>query len=659
MTQNYEFLSRALDKVASAIWVLNHDLSVVKFVNARFRDFISLNPNTDISNVTPAFCIQQLATVFGTENTDPAVVEASFHRLKDTPSFDTIMPTTDGRHIKLERFPDTEGDIVITFTDVTELQSAIENARQAEIAKTDFIANMSHEIRTPMNGVVGMAQILRGTRLDEKQQKYVDIIARSGAALLTIINDVLDFSKLRSGKFSIEANAFEISETVNDVVTLMGHTAREKGIELVLSMPEWPDYLLIGDAGRLRQILINLIGNAVKFTSEGYVKIAIQFTPQNGHTDISFSITDTGIGISEDKLGKIFNQFEQADNSTTRQFGGTGLGLAISQQLVEHMGGTINVSSTLGTGSTFNFKICLPVSNVQVTPVQSLTPLDGTPILVVDDIKVNLLVLKDQLNKIGAKPVCVPSAQMALNVMQEMASEGFTFPLVISDFQMPGMNGLDLVKAIRGTPSIATTPFMILSSVDMQPYRAELAAQNVSHIYEKPCLADDMHKAVLETLVEKNITALKTNISHLSNKKQAEYKPHKLHILSVDDDEVNRMVMEEMLAHPRIKLTIAENGAQAVNYFENEDFDMIFMDIAMPIMDGLEAMHKIRAIEARKNIVPVPIIAATAHSMTGDKERYIAAGMDDYIAKPLEQDILARVIKKWAKKRKIALKKAS
>ena len=364
--------------------------------------------------------------------------------------------------------------------------------------KTDFLANMSHEIRTPMNGVLGMTQILQTTELSLDQKEYVDTIQRSGGALLTVINDILDFSKIEAGKLRLDAAPFDLREACEDVTTLLGVTARDKGLELIMSMhPEMPVNLM-GDAGRLRQVLTNLIGNAIKFTPEGHVLCEVNGVEKDGVAHLSISVKDTGIGIKKDQLETIFKEFSQADNSTTRKFGGTGLGLSISKNLVALMDGKLTATSTPGEGSKFTFTATLPLDRRKHAAKQrpSIVDLTTTPILVVDDLDVNREILRLQLRNLGAKPDFAKDARQAVSAIVGAYNRGHPYAIVLTDYQMPEIDGLELVEGIRKRDIFDTLQLIVLSSIDDAKAKAAFLAHDGVAYTTKPCRNVDLEDAV-------------------------------------------------------------------------------------------------------------------------------------------------------------------
>ena len=579
-----------------------------------------------------------------------------------------------GRKLEVEH-RDEIGDLFAAFNEMSvslaEGRDAMRRAAESEIArleaenssqaKSEFLANMSHEIRTPMNGVLGMAQLLAMGDLTPAQRQQVEIILRSGEALMTVINDILDFSKLQSGQLNILSEPFELRDTIDDVMALLGHTAREKQIELIGDMPVSVPPQLIGDEGRIRQILINLVGNAIKFTKTGYVHLAVraeQTDADADHVSLSFHVVDTGIGIAPEKLSRIFNQFEQADNTTTRQFGGTGLGLSISQQLAEAMGGSIEVTSEVGKGSAFSFRIKLPVTEVdgqaRSEPVELLSR--KAPVLIVDDLKPAQTVLYQQLKRFGAAPVCVPDVRTAMNALVRANSHhGFRFPLVIVDHQLNGETGLDLVKQVRAHPDLSDTTIMATTAVNAELISEAYAQYGVQDILEKPYPTQAMTEVVLSRLADSHLSSLKTLVSQVRTTHQLDTqpsnapvtKPSEIRILAVDDNNANRIVISEMLKSHHHDVTIVEDGPSALKAFKEREFDVVLMDVSMPEMSGTEAMSLMRVLEKSQGDRRTPIIAVTAHVMNHDRQRFLDDGFDDHLAKPISCKSLGEMIDRW------------
>lgn len=531
--------------------------------------------------------------------------------------------------------------VLVSTVDVTDFQDALEAAKAADKAKTSFLANMSHEIRTPMNGVLGMAQVLEQMDIDDDQKNCIRIIKQSSEMLLNIINDILDISKLDAEKIELEEDAFDLNSVIRSTVELVRPQTSTKGLDLILDMPDFKHNFL-GDKGRLRQIVLNLLSNAIKFTHSGYIKISAHMDHE-----LHFEIQDTGIGIEPEKIQKIFDRFEQSDNSTTREYGGTGLGLSISKKLVGLMGGTISVQSEPGTGSIF--KVLLPLKTTQKsdsdTELVSYRSFEGTPILVIDDLPVNHMVMANQLKPLKLNPFFVDGADKGLNTIRKMAKKGYKIPLVICDYKMPGKTGFDFVKELREDPEISDTPVIIVSSADIISRKKEFSAYGVSDVFEKPCNPTDLLKSVSKALSHRTPDE-KSIVAPSPSSPKPSIRADK-HILVADDDPVNRQVFKGLLKMFGYSFVIVENGLEALKAYSEEDFDLVIMDISMPVLNGLEATRKIIAYETRNNLAHTPVIAVTAHAMKGNKEEFLTAGMDDHLAKPILRADFEIMLNKW------------
>lgn len=555
------------------------------------------------------------------------------------------------------------------------LKAAVDKAQAANVSKSEFLANMSHEIRTPMNGVLGMAQVMRGTELSKVQTHYVDLMYESGMALMTVINDILDFSKIESGKMELDPEPFDLHAALESVVALLGSQARDKEVDLICELDDIRGRTLVGDVGRIRQIVTNLLGNAIKFTTDGYVLIRATIDDVDARMSIvRIEVEDTGVGIPSDKLDLIFNKFTQAEGSTTRQFGGTGLGLSISRRIVELMGGSIDVKSDYGKGSTFWFELTLEAQSSQLKPVPEPQTCDltGVVALVVDDNAVNRQILSEQLTGWGAKAYTVESARQGLAVLKAIAARGAqTRPIVISDFQMPEMDGLEFVRNIRADPAISATPVMVLSSVDDPDLKRDFRALGVGSVLTKPAptgrLIEALHKTtaaergalVHEAPVTTDVVAHVAPLAQpqvalipsapdpdprLACSPASAVGPK---ILVAEDNAVNREVLRLMCDGEPVDLHFAHDGQEAVDAMRVAAFDLVLMDVSMPVMDGVEATQFIRRHEARTNAPATPIIAVTAHAMNTERDRYLAAGMDDHLPKPIIKGDLMAMITRW------------
>ncbi|MEO0545031.1 MAG: response regulator, partial [Pseudomonadota bacterium] len=599
--------------------------------------------------------------------------------------------------------------VTISLTDVTEIRNrerALEVAEQkaqlSDRAKSEFLANMSHEIRTPMNGVLGMAELLAKSELDSKQKTFTDIIVKSGNALLTIINDILDFSKIDAGQLVLDPAPFNLRESIEDVATLVSAKAKEKQLEMIARVaPDLPDRF-IGDVGRFRQIITNLMGNAVKFTEEGHVLIDVSGDLTDKGFMLKCKVTDTGIGIPDDKLETVFEKFSQVDTSASRRHEGTGLGLAITAKLVDMMDGKVGVESAVGEGSTFWFEIELPVEEGAVRKPKNV-PVDvsGARVLIIDDNPVNRDILMEQMTAWDFDAFAVESGPKGLSMLKQAVKLGHRADIVIVDFQMPDMTGDEVIRLIRANEDIGDTPVILLTSVDQALKPAMLRELEVDHHLLKPARSSHLLECIVGALQSRLSTSAApdpeldsiqdeaalewisggkgTDVPEKaafarpdkpaqsqssSSYKAAEAQPHvevaaagvpaagnqpqdddlgKIDLLIAEDNEVNQLVYGQIFAQLDYTYEIVDNGQKAVEAVNRLKPKIVLMDVSMPVMNGIEATQTIR----KNGFQDLPIVGVTAHALKGDRDKCLEAGMSDYLPKPISPDRLAEKLAQW------------
>ncbi len=602
------------------------------------------------------------------------------------------------RWLKVDAKVGSSNAIIATFSDITatkqreaELHDLLGKAETADRAKSEFLANMSHEIRTPMNGVLGMAELLSRTELDTRQRTFADIIVKSGTALLTIINDILDFSKIDAGQLTLESQPFDLREAIEDVATLISSRAAEKDIELIVRIdPALPD-CLVGDVGRIRQVMTNLVGNAIKFTETGHVLIEVTGSPASeGSVDLTLRVHDTGIGIPPEKLDAVFDKFSQVDTSSTRRHEGTGLGLAITSRLVALMDGTISAESTPGEGSVFCVKITMPVEKrtetVRIAPVD----VSGARVLVIDDNAVNREILIEQLSAWEFDACAAVSGEEGLSVLKAASDYNVDVNAVILDYQMPEQDGAMVARAIRKNYSAEALPIIMLTSMDVKASEPDIQTEIVQATLMKPVRSSELLEKLTKVLQvaaqPKSAAALPqspadtvqdhdaavmgavaetgpaddawsakaqdlasvSDQSAPAQQSDAERASGRLEIMVAEDNEVNQIVFTQILEDLGVKYQIVDNGGSAVELWKMANPALILMDVSMPVMNGHQATEAIRKAEAADPALGhTPVIGVTAHALTGDMEKCLQAGMDDYLSKPISPEKLAEKIREW------------
>ena len=646
IAQAQQRLIRILNAAATAVMEVDRNM-VITSVNREFCDITGFSEREVVGQECGILNGEPCTTkcgLFDPERTEPVRHKECSFRAKDGRRL-AILKNTDPER-------DDEGNTIggiESFIDVTALVEARELAEEATRAKAEFLANMSHEIRTPMNGILGMNGLLLDTELGEEQREYANRVSASAESLLAIINDILDFSKIEAGKIDMEFLDFDLRTLLDELNDILAVRPQEKGLEYTCEIGSNVPPFLRGDPGRLRQVLTNLIGNAVKFTEKGEVSIGVALEEETRKTiKARFSVRDTGIGISKEAIERLFTPFTQADASMTRRFGGTGLGLSISRELVRLMGGEIGAESEVGAGSTFWFTVVFDkqIGGAQITEFDVPEDIHGKRILVVDDNETNRLLLRRQLESWHCRPMEASGASEAMKMLRDAVAEGDPFEIAVLDMQMPDVDGATLGGQIKSDEALKNTHLIMMTSLGNRGDAEQMREIGFAAYLTKPVKQSHFYDCLAILAGARKRASASASATLITRHSLAEAKRRRVRILLAEDNSTNQLVALKMFEKMGYRADGVCNGLEAVRALKTTPYDIVFMDVQMPEMDGFEATSAIRASDSKVLNRDIPVIAMTAHAMAGDRERCLEAGMNDYVSKPIDISKLKQALER-------------